>query len=175
MKEEFKDLWIVAGLGMESVGLFNGTEEFYDLEIGRSEHKDLCEKFAKQYNINVSHCNSHEDFGKLFTSLGCIMLVNIGNIDRKRACVIYLPPQMTEKQLAFLEDRKQLFYEKFHHNVSLFDFAVLSDRELEYCTNNGFRNLEIESIIENNPSKDGQVLLYREVERQKINLIEKKR
>lgn len=59
--------------------------------------------------------------------------------------------------------------------MSLFDVAVLSDRELEYCTNNGFRNLEIESIIENNPSKDGQVLLYREVERQKINLIEKKR
>lgn len=68
--------------------------------------------------------------------------------------------------------KKKLFAEKFHENISFFDIAIRKEGELEY-RNNGFRNLKIESIIEGNPSENGQELLYRELKRQKEKLTNK--
>jgi len=174
MGEETKRLWLVAGENLEEYGLEDGQVTYYDTEIGNRDHKTLCEKFAKEHGIDVSGCTTHTDFAKCFTSLGIFMLMNAGNISGKRAATLYLPAQMSEKVIEFLENKKELFNEKFHSNSGLFGVAVLPMGDLEYRTNDGFRNLEIESMIEGNPTKDGQELLYREVARQKEALKEQK-
>lgn len=68
-----------------------------------------------------------------------------------------------------MEDRKELLEEKYNHNTSFLGIRVLASTPLGY-RNNGFRDLRIESIIENCPSDDAIELLYREIASQRENL-----
>lgn len=98
------------------------------------------------------------------------MFFNSGvTIDNKYFGALYLPAQLTEKQINFLEDRKELLEEKYNHNTSFLGIRVLASTPLDY-RNNGFRDLQIESIIENCPSNDAVELLYREIASQRENL-----
>lgn len=170
MKEELQRLWIIPGEGLEEKGLLDGKAKFYEFTIGARDHGELLKNFCEEYKLDAGFCSSHTDYGKFFTTNGMILLINIGLIDGKRGAVLYLPANMTEKQLDFLDNRKALFEECFHKDISFFDIGVLADTELLYKAPDGFRDLRIEGIIERNPSNDGQELLYREVDKQRANL-----
>lgn len=170
MKEELQRLWIIPGEGFEDKGLVNGEAKFYEFHIGARDHGELLKNFCDKYELDAGFCSSHTDYGKYFTCNGMILLINIGLIDGKRGAALYLPANMTEKQLDFLSKRKALFEEQFHKDISFFDIGVLPDSDLMYKTSDGFRDLRIESIIEGKPSEDGQELLYKEVDRQRANL-----
>lgn len=68
-----------------------------------------------------------------------------------------------------LEDGRELLEEKYNHSPSFLGIRVLPSAPLDY-RNNGFRDLQIESIIENVKIDDAIELLYREIDSQKENL-----
>lgn len=170
MREELQRLWIIPGAGFEDKGLVNGEAKFYDFKIGARDHGELLKNFCEEYKLDAGFCSSHTDYGKFFTTNGMILLINIGLIDGKRGAALYLPANMTLEQLNFLDERKSLFTEHFHKDISFFDIGVLPEGDLLYKTPDGFRNLRIESIIERKPSNDGQELLFKEVQKQRATL-----
>ncbi len=169
MAEETQDLWIIPGRNLEEYQLFDGKAEFFQKKIGQGNHHELLHECARKHHIDATNCHSVADFGKLFTNLGIALFINLGRIDTKLAAGIYLPSQLTEEQIHFFEQKQELFSQKFHENISLFGVSVMASEDIPY-RNNGFRDLEIESIIEGKPSKNGQELLFKEIARQKNNL-----
>ena len=86
-------------------------------------------------------------------------------VDDKYFCGIYLPEQLTENQITFLENISPLFQEKYHVEVSFFGVEVYTSlpENFSYKINNNCRNLHIESIISSNKTENGQKLLYKEI------------
>ncbi len=166
---EKKLVWIIFGNGYN---LEDGTLITYDYNLDlKTTHEDCCKDFCEKHGIDCTFCHSHTDFAKLFTALGFIVVLNSAKkIDGKYFCSIFLPEKMTEKQISFLEEQKSFFVEKYDTNKALFKTKVFTTTEHPYKTKDSFRDLYIESIIENNQTENGQELLYREVERQKENL-----
>lgn len=159
---ETKKLWIIPGDKLEH--LEDGKPVFYDF----SDHQESCSDFCKKYNINNDSCTSHLAYAKLFTSLGMALVFNSGQkMDGYYFCGIYLPEELSEKQIEFFENSKEMFQEKYYSKAGFFTAKVASSVPLTYNTNDGFRDLTIESIIENRTNDNGQELLYIEVERQK--------
>lgn len=138
---------------------------------GDRDHRSRCQEFCEEHKLsNYPVGGSHDDWGKYLTERGFIVFFNSGvTIDNKYFGALYLPAQLTEKQIIFLEDRKELLEEKYNHNTSFLGIRVLASTPLDY-RNNGFRDLRIESIIENCPSDDAVELLYREIASQRENL-----
>lgn len=174
MKEETQMLWIIPGPGLEEKGLIDGEAIFYDFKIGERDHQALMQHFSDTYKLDTEFCSTHIDYGKFFTENGMILFINAGLISGKRAGVFFLPAQMSEKQINFLEQRRELFKEHFHENASFFEIAILPNGDLPYKTTSGFRDLQIESIIDGCRSNNGQELIFKEIARQKQNLIEGK-
>lgn len=168
---ETKLLWIIPGGGYN---LEDGNPITYDLDLAnKKDHPDYCKKFCEENRIDYSHCNSHKDFGKLLSSLGMIIVFNSAlTIEDKYFCGIYLPEQMTENQIAFLENIRQLFKEKYHENTAFFGVKVYTSipKSFPYKIDNQCRDLHIESIISNDKNENGQELLYKEIESQKVSL-----
>ena len=173
MHEERQVLWIIQG---NDDGLLeDGKPIYYSKELkGDGEgHQKNCQDFCRSYEIDNSFCTTHVDYAKLLTALGMIVVFNSDvKLDGKHFLGMYLPEYLSEKQIVFLEERRELFKEKYHHENSFFEARIYSSSTLSYKTTDGFRNLYIESIIEQKRTDDGQELLYREVERQKQVLME---
>lgn len=165
---ETKLLWIIPGGGFN---LEDGNPITYDLDlVNKKDHPERCKEFCEEVGIDCAYCSSHQDFGKLLSSLGMIVVFNSAlTIDGRYFCTIFLPEQMTEKQIAFLENTRQLFKEKYFENVALFRVKVYTNNLENFSDriDKNFRDLYMESIISNNENDNGQELLYKEVENQK--------
>lgn len=110
MREEMYDLWIIPGQDLEEKGLIDGEALFYKTDGGTGKHhQDLLKKFASEHQIDATYCFSYPDFGNLYTSLGIAFLINAGKIDGKYCIVMYLPANLTEKQITFFEDKSLVF------------------------------------------------------------------
>lgn len=166
MGEETKRIWIIPGEGYEDRGLEDGVGIFYDLEIGNRDHGPLCRSFASKYNLDAENYYTHADFGKFFVEKGMILFMNLGLINGKRGGIFYLPANMTKKQIEFMEERKGMMQEKFHETI-LFGARVWPEGPLEYRSGDGFRDLEIESVIKGIGDVGTQDLMWQEIERQK--------
>lgn len=173
MLEERQLLWIIPG---DTAGqLEDGKAIFYGSDSRDGEgHQKNCNEFCIKNGIDAAFCSTHDDYGKLLSALGMIVVFNSGvTIDGKYFIGgMYLPEHLSEKQIEFLENKRELFKEKYHTNKSFFDIRVYTEESLLYKTTDGLRDLHIESIIEGKRTDDGQELLYREVERQKQALLE---
>lgn len=171
MEYEKQLIWIIPNNEYSENNLEDGRETFFPFMTGDRDHRSRCQEFCEEHKLsNYPVGGSHDDWGKYLTERGFIVFFNSGvTIDNKYFGALYLPAQLTEKQINFLEDRKELLEEKYNHNTSFLGIRVLASTPLDY-RNNGFRDLQIESIIENCPSDDAIVLLYKEVNSQKENL-----
>lgn len=171
MEYEKQLIWIIPNNEYSENNLEDGRGTFFPFMIGDRDHRSRCQEFCEEHKLsNYPVGGSHDDWGKYLTERGFIVFFNSGvTIDNKYFGALYLPAQLTEKQINFLEDRKELLEEKYNHNMSFLGIRVLASTPLNY-RNNGFRDLRIESIIENCPSDDAVVLLYRELNSQKANL-----
>lgn len=166
---ETQKLWIIPGNMLKE--LEDGSALFYD----SSDHQENCKDFCKKYHINSEFCASHTSYAKLFNSLGMIIVFNSGKrVDGLYHCGIYLPEYLTKNQIEFLENTRKLFETNYYQLNGLFETKVYTTAELPYKTTDGYRDLYIESIIENRKNDNGQELLYIEVERQKEQLREPK-
>lgn len=165
---ETKLLWIIPG---EGFNLENGEPITYDVDlIKKKTHIDYCKEFCKSIGLNNIDYNSHEDYGRFLSSLGMIVVFNSGRpMDGKYFCDIYLPEQMSEKQILFLEDCQTLFKEKYYEEITFFRVKVYTSfpESFSYRIVNQCRDLKIENIISNCQIDNGQELLYREVMMQK--------
>lgn len=171
MEYEKQLIWIIPNNEYSKNNLEDGRVTFFPFMTGDRDHRSRCQEFCEEHKLsNYPVGGSHDDWGKYLTERGFIVFFNSGvTIDNKYFGALYLPAQLTEKQIIFLEDRKELLEEKYNHNTSFLGIRVLASTPLDY-RNNGFRDLRIESIIENCPSNDAIVLLYKEVNSQKENL-----
>ena len=171
MEYEKQLIWIIPNNEYSKNNLEDGRGTFFPFMTGDRDHRSRCQEFCEEHKLsNYPVGGSHDDWGKYLTERGFIVFFNSGvTIDNKYLGALYLPAQLTEKQINFLEDRKELLEEKYNHNTSFLGIRVLASTPLDY-RNNGFRDLQIESIIENCPSNDAIVLLYKEVNSQKENL-----
>lgn len=171
MEYEKQLIWIIPNNEYSENTLEDGRGTFFPFMTGDRDHRSRCQEFCEEHKLsNYPVGGSHDDWGKYLTERGFIVFFNSGvTIDNKYFGALYLPAQLTEKQINFLEDRKELLEEKYNHNTSFLGIRVLASTPLDY-RNNGFRDLQIESIIENCPSDDAIVLLYKEVNSQKENL-----
>lgn len=172
-QEEEQSLWLIPGKNLEDRGLNDGDAKCYQVELGGNDHRTCAANFCKKYGFDETFCITYENFGEYFTDYGIAVVINIGKINGKSALGgIYLPANLTEKQIDFFMNRKELFQEKFHENFSYFEPRVRPEGDLPYKTFDGFRDLRIESIIEGKRTDNGQELLFRELERQKEALKE---
>lgn len=171
MEYEKQLIWIIPNNEYSENNLEDGRGTFFPFMTGDRDHRSRCQEFCEEHKLsNYPVGGSHDDWGKYLTERGFIVFFNSGvTIDNKYFGALYLPAQLTEKQINFLEDRKELLEEKYNHNTSFLGIRVLASTPLDY-RNNGFRDLQIESIIENNPSDDAVELLYRELNSQKEKL-----
>lgn len=171
MEYEKQLIWIIPNNEYSENNLEDGRGTFFPFMTGDRDHRSRCQGFCEEHKLsNYPVGGSHDDWGKYLTERGFIVFFNSGvTIDNKYFGALYLPAQLTEKQINFLEDRRELLEEKYNHNTSFLGIRVLASTPLDY-RNNGFRDLQIESIIENCPSDDAIVLLYKEVNSQKENL-----
>lgn len=171
MEYEKQLIWIIPNNEYSENNLEDGRGTFFPFMTGDRDHRSRCQEFCEEHKLsNYPVGGSHDDWGKYLTERGFIVFFNSGvTIDNKYFGALYLPAQLTEKQINFLEDRRELLEEKYNHNTSFLGIRVLASTPLDY-RNNGFRDLQIESIIENCPSDDAIVLLYKEVNSQKENL-----
>lgn len=172
MEEETQRIWIIPGSGLEDKNLFDGKAVYYEDEIGNREHTIIMKKFCKEYGIDANlFCTTHIDYGKYLANLGIGVFFNGGLMEGKYFGFFYLPANLTANQIEFFETKKQLFKDKFYENIGFFEARFLPEGDLDYKATDGFRNLKTESIIEGKPSNNGQELLYREIERQKANML----
>lgn len=169
--EEEQRLWIIPGIGLEHLGLNDGEPIYYEGGIGNRDHRILAEDFCKKHNLDERFCVTHESLAKYFTSLGMVVLFNNQKISGKRAASIFLPSKLTEEQLNFFLQRRELFKTYYHESISFFEAAFWPEGDLGYKTTSGFRDLRIESIIKGKRTDNGQELFFRELVRQKEALI----
>lgn len=111
---------------------------------------------------------SHEIYARYFNQLGFAVVFNSGvTIDEKYFATIFLPERSTEKQIGFFYYKKNLFKDSYHESVSFFEAIVYSSQDLNYNSEcHGYRSLKIESIVNGENNKNGQELLYKELDRQ---------
>lgn len=167
-QEELQSLWFIPGKGLEERGLNDGDAVCYEVTINDKDHRTRAVEFARKYGFDERFCLSYKDLGKYFANYGIAVVINIGKIAGKIALGgIYLPANPTEKQIEYFMVRKELFKEKFHEKISFFEPRVVPEGDLPYNQPEGLRDLRIESIIEGNPSDNGQELLFKELQRQK--------
>lgn len=157
-------LWVIPPKGYEDKGLQDGEGIFID----NREHSDAFNEFAREYDFQVPKLASHEVYARYFNQLGFAVVFNSGvTIDEKYFATIFLPEQLTEKQIGFFYDKKNLFKDSYHESVSFFESMIYSSQDLNYKSEcHGYRSLKIESIINGENNKNGQELLYKELDRQ---------
>lgn len=172
MEYEHQLLWIIPNDNYIEKKLEDGKPIFYQFVLGDRDHRTKTTDFCKKYGFTgYPEGGSHTDWGKYFIELGFAVFFNSAvTIDKKYFGGIYLPKQLTSKQITFFEEQKKLFYDKYHTSSSFFDAAVLPDGNLSYRSTNGLRDLKIEAIINGKSPENGIDLFYEELELQKSKL-----
>lgn len=171
MEIEKQLLWIIAGGGVSS--LEDGETIFYKGGLGKDGHMANSKKFCEKYMPCNPSSISYTGYAEYFCKNGLAVNFNSGKIlNGKYHAVIYLPEQLTEKQIAFFEENKALFYEKYDSDIV--GVGVYTSKPLEYnSSHKNFRDLNIESIIRGDNINNNLDLLYNEIEHQKEELYTK--
>ena len=110
MKYEKQLIWIIPNNEYSENNLEDGRGTFFPFMTGDRDHRSRCQEFCEEHKLsNYPVGGSHDDWGKYLTERGFIVFFNSGvTIDNKYFGALYLPAQLTEKQINFLEDRKEL-------------------------------------------------------------------
>lgn len=160
-------LWIIPNEQLEENEI--DGKNFVDGEV-RCFSKKIGEAhiafFSKLFDIlHIKKPSSWNDVTCSFelAKKGFCVVVNSGRpLDGKYFATIFLPKQMTYKQILFFEENMDLFLENYHDD--LLEIAVYTDEKIPY--NSSYRNLKIEKIIEGQKCSNID-MLYGEIERQK--------
>lgn len=143
----------------------------YNSNSNSEIHIDLAMRFLKEYNLDSNNTDiSIEKIGEYLSSIGIISFINLGIISGKRAAIIYLPSNMTNKQIEFLESQKDMLSNSFYEDDTFFRTFVYPDREMDYKTTSGLRDLNLENKIYNK-NMNGQEIFYDEIKTQKENIV----
>ena len=80
--------------------------------------------------------------------------------------MLFLNENLSDYQIEMLESQKEIFNQKFYHDVSFFSVMVYSTNPVNYrSANPNLRDLNIEAIINRNPDfADTQKLLYQHLD-----------
>jgi len=110
MEYEKQLIWIIPNNEYSENNLEDGRGTFFPFMTGDRDHRSRCQEFCEEHKLsNYPVGGSHDDWGKYLTERGFIVFFNSGvTIDNKYFGALYLPAQLTEKQINFLEDRKEL-------------------------------------------------------------------
>lgn len=177
MKNEQQLLWIIPNGDYTDRNLEDGIPVFYPFVVGDRDHGTRTTEFCKEYGFTDCPIGgSHDDWGKYFTSKGLAIFFNSGiKLDNEYFGCWYLPSQLTTKQIEFLENQKELFYEQYNKHPSFFRSLVKTDGELSYRSSNGFRDLKIEAMISGISLDNGIDIFYNEInlQKEKLNNIKK--
>ena len=122
MEYEKQLIWIIPNNEYSENNLEDGRGTFFPFMTGDRDHRSRCQEFCEEHKLsNYPVGGSHDDWGKYLTERGFIVFFNSGvTIDNKYFGALYLPAQLTEKQINFLEDRKELLEEKYkdyHYDI----------------------------------------------------------
>lgn len=144
--------------------------------LGNRDHRDFCQKIIEKYDMNHSGGESHIDYAKAFNENRYVAIFSSGaKVDGKYFASIFLPEEMSSFQIDFLMNTKECFKEKYHERINFFSTLIYTTEQLPY--NSGYKNyrsLEIEALINRDPNaKNGQILLYDELERRKKEMLKR--
>ena len=145
-------------------------------QLGNRDHRDFCQKIIEKYNMNHLGGESHIDYARTFNENGYIAIFSSGaKIDGKLFASIFLPEEMSLFQIDFMLNTKECFKENYHELTNFFSTLIYTTEPLPY--NSGYKNyrsLEIEALINRDPNaKNGQILLYDELERRKKEMLKR--
>ena len=180
MRKETELLWLIPNDQYEEKGLKDGEGLFYSKGVFTSDHREISRDFCKNYGFSnyPELGGSHPEWGKYFAERGILVFFNSGNrIDGKYQGQLYIPNNLTEKQIAFLENQKDLFENEYSPNAVRVLICPDLDTEYGYKLSFGMRDTKKEEYISGTPydKVDGIYALYKEAERQKENLNIRKR
>ena len=147
--------------------------EYMDNEIDISEYLVWYVPFGPDSYHQLEHKGrgrGHFDFVQTLCENGVMVGLSSGQkMNGKYFMTLALPENMSSYQLAFLESQMSILQEEFSSEPNLFSIIVHNPGPMSY--NSGvpnFRNLAIEAIINNSPSKNDAIeLLKQEIENQK--------
>lgn len=127
-------------------------------------HIEYYKQFYKENNLVLPSEESDFSFGIDLAQKGFVNVVNSGHaVNGKYYASFFIPEQVTENQIKFLEDIKLLLTEKYHKDI--LDVLIITSEKQSY-TNKNYRILSMESKI-NHSNKDPLTLLYEEIEKQR--------
>ncbi len=151
----------------------NFEETFYGekYKFGGADHQDITMKFIIDHNLDhKGRGRGHFDFTQTLCENGVMVGLSSGQkVEGKYYMTLALPEHMSDYQISFLESQLSIFEKEFSLEPNLFSTIVYSTEPIPYNhVIPNFRNLMIEAIIDNSPSKDNAVeLLKQEIEIQK--------
>lgn len=148
----------------------NLDEKVYSLEYNgtQKEHREFLENFVESHNLNhKGRGGGHLDYALTLVENGISVGMNSGiKIGGKYSCMLFLNENLSDYQIEMLESQKEIFNQKFYHDVSFFPVMVYSTNPVNYrSANPNLRDLNIEAIINRNPDfADTQKLLYQHLD-----------
>ena len=181
MDLERQVLWIIPNGDYEDKGLVDGDPILYEYKLGSKDHKELGQDFCRRYGLTgYSIGGNHTDWGKYFAKLGFAVFFNSGQkADGKYYGQWYLPNDLTQWQISFLENTRKLFENEYHRQATFFRVFVLPEENENYAykLTEGLRDLRTEEMIKGTKKEDvdGINTFYQEIERQKEKLKQKRR
>lgn len=175
MKYEQQLLWIIPN--GDYINLEDGNPICYPFVLGDKDHKKKAIDFCEEYGFTGFPAGgSHDDWGKYFTEKGFAVFFNSAvTIDNKYFGCWYLPKQLSLKQIDFIVEQRDFFYQKYNCHPSFFGVCVQPEGDLSYPSTNGLRILKIEAMINGKSIENGIDLFYEEIslQRERLNDIRK--
>ncbi len=161
-------LWIIPNNDFEGVQIdgqefIDGKVVSFSKKIGEAHLEFFSKLFDK---LRIEKPNSWDDItcALKLAEKGFATVVNSGRpIDGKYFATIFLPKQMSLKQIEFFEENKSLLLENYHDH--LLEIAIYIDVKPPY--NSSYRNLKIEKIIEGKKEYSNLDMFYEELQKQK--------
>lgn len=171
MEIEKQSLWIISGDGVQSIE--DGETFFYKNKIGDKDHKENCRNVCEKLGLELPISESHDAYGEHFNRAGIAVVFNSAvTIDGKYFASMYLPEQLTARQIEFFENQRTLFYEKY--NPLLTESIFYTTKNKEYVSSKkNYRDLKIEKLINGVRATNNIDLFYEEIDRQKEELYTK--
>lgn len=170
MKYEQQLLWIIPNNNY--INLEDGKPVCYPFVLGDKDHKKKAIDFCEEYGFtDFPVGGSHDDWGRYFTEKGFAVFFNSAvTIDNQYFGCWYLPKQLSMKQIDFMEEQKEFFYQKYNCHPSFFGVCVQPEGDLSYPSTNGLRILKIEAMINGKSTENAIDLFYEEISSQKEKL-----
>ena len=154
-------VWVLPGEGHALDGEFITRTKHGNVK----QHIDVLEEFFKEFNMQMPSKFTIDGFALELSKQNMLLLVNAGKIDGKYASVMYLPENLSKKQITTLLNIRPTFEEEFHHHVAFFGVHVYRVNmnipyKVYYDLNEVYQRQGIYM-------QDGIELFYQEIERRK--------